>query len=148
MAIERVNVRVYGLLVHNGHVLVADELIRGRRITKFPGGGLEPGEGTRTTLFREIGEELDVDALDIQHYYTTDYFQISAFDATQQIISIYYTFNVADPTALRTSTKPFDFKQDVRNEESFRWLDLSKATIEDATLPIDRVVLGMLIAKR
>ena len=146
MTIERVNIRVYGLLVQNGHVLVADELIRGRPITKFPGGGLEPGEGTRTTLFREIGEELDVDALDIQHYYTTDYFQISAFDPTHQIISIYYTFNVADPRAIRTSTKPYDFKQNVQNEESFRWLDLSTARIEDATLPIDQVVLGMLIA--
>ena len=40
-------IRVYGLLLHGGAVLVADELIKGRRITKFPGGGLEYGEGLK-----------------------------------------------------------------------------------------------------
>jgi hypothetical protein len=31
-------IRVYGLLLHEGRVLVSDEFIKGRRITKFPGG--------------------------------------------------------------------------------------------------------------
>jgi hypothetical protein len=47
-------IRVYGLLIHNGFMLVSDELIRGHRITKFPGGGLEFGEGTKDCLIREI----------------------------------------------------------------------------------------------
>lgn len=141
------NIRVYGLLLSEGRVLVADELIKGHRITKFPGGGLEFGEGTKEGLQREIREEIGVEAFGLEHFYTTDFFQMSAFREGQQIISIYYTFQVADPGGIRVSTVPFDFKQSERDEESFRWLDLSTARAEDATLPIDRVVLGMLKAR-
>lgn len=45
------------------------------------------------------------------------------------------------------SALKFDFKQSEKDEESFRWLDLSQAKVEDATLPIDRVVLGLLIER-
>jgi 8-oxo-dGTP diphosphatase len=41
-------IRVYGILLNtNKQVLVSDEHIRGNYYTKFPGGGLELGEGTR-----------------------------------------------------------------------------------------------------
>lgn len=148
MTITRFNIRVYGLLVHEGRVLVADELIKGHRITKFPGGGMEFGEGAKDCLVREIREEIGVDAFDVEHFYTTDFFQESAFRPGDQIISIYYTFRVADPAAIATSAVPFALEQEVHDEESFRWLDLSHAKPEDATLPIDRVVLAMLIARR
>lgn len=147
MTISRFNIRVYGLLLHEGRVLVADELIKGHRITKFPGGGMEFGEGAKDCLVREIREEIGLDAFDVEHFYTTDFFQESAFRPGDQIISIYYTFRVADPAAIPVSAVPFDFKQEAHDEESFRWLDLSDARPEDATLPIDRVVLAMLIGK-
>ena len=52
------NIRVYGILVNDqDQVLVADEYIRGGYYTKFPGGGLEFGEGTRDWLKREFKEE-------------------------------------------------------------------------------------------
>ena len=55
------NVRVYGILKDsNNHVLVSDELIRGEYFTKFPGGGLEFGEGTRDCLKREFKEETNL----------------------------------------------------------------------------------------
>jgi 8-oxo-dGTP pyrophosphatase MutT (NUDIX family) len=74
------NVRVYGILLgENGQVLVTDELIRGAYITKFPGGGLEFGEGTRDCLKREFKEEMDLDVEVGDHLYTTDFFQMSAF---------------------------------------------------------------------
>ena len=50
-------IRVYGLLVEDGRVLVSDEVIRGRHITKFPGGGMEFGEGPLDALVREIRAE-------------------------------------------------------------------------------------------
>ncbi len=138
------NVRVYGLLLHEGSVLVADELIKGHRITKFPGGGLEFGEGPKDCLIREIREEVGVEAFDLEHFYTTDFFQMSAFRPDQQVISIYYTFRVADPLAIAVSTVPFAFKQQVADEESFRWLDPRTAPEEAITLPIDRVVWRLL----
>lgn len=54
--------RAYGLLLDQGRVLVSDELIRGQRITKFPGGGLEYGEGLKDCLVREVREELGAEA--------------------------------------------------------------------------------------
>ncbi len=149
------NIRVYGLLVHDGRLLVADELINvpgligtaAVRITKFPGGGLEFGEGLKDCLIREVREEIGVEAFDLVHFYTTDFFQESAFRAGQQIISIYYTFRVANALALKVSAVPFNFKQQMEDEESFRWLDLATASGEEVTLPIDRVVLELLLKR-
>ena len=82
--------RVYGLLIHNGRILVSDELIKGQRITKFPGGGLEFGEGLKDCLIREIREEIGVEAFDPVLFYTTDFFQQSAFHSTpMQVVSVY-----------------------------------------------------------
>src|ERR1041384_413000 len=86
---SRFNVRVYGIWIEDGHLLVNEELIRGRRVIKLPGGGLELGEGTIDGLKREWMEELGLDINVFQHYYTTDFFQQSAFDDSQ-VISIYY----------------------------------------------------------
>ena len=84
-------IRVYGILINeNKQVLVSDEYIRGNYYTKFPGGGLEFGEGTRDCLKREFKEEMDLDVEIGDHLYTTDFFQMSAFRPDQQIISIYY----------------------------------------------------------
>ena len=72
------NIRVYGILLDkNKRVLISDEFIRGNYFTKFPGGGLEFGEGTRDCLKREFKEETGLDVEIKEHIYTTDFFQIS-----------------------------------------------------------------------
>ncbi|MBL7745933.1 MAG: NUDIX domain-containing protein, partial [Chitinophagaceae bacterium] len=82
------NIRVYGILLNDQkQVLVSDELIRGMYITKFPGGGLEFGEGTRSCLQREFMEEMNLRVDVAEHIYTTDYFQMSAFNPEHQIVS-------------------------------------------------------------
>src|SRR5918912_59160 len=92
------NLRVYGILRgENNRVLVSDEYIRGGLYTKFPGGGLEFGEGTRDCLKREFKEEMDLEIKVGDHIYTTDYFQISAFNPNHQIISIYYFAHPLEP---------------------------------------------------
>jgi 8-oxo-dGTP pyrophosphatase MutT (NUDIX family) len=99
------NVRVYGVLMDKEkRVLLSDEFIRGAYITKFPGGGLELGEGTRDCLKREFAEETGLEVTIGEHVYTTDFFQISAFNNTHQIISIYYFVHTAEPVALSTKT--------------------------------------------
>ena len=81
LGIESYTVRVYGILIDaNNRVLLSDEFIRGDYFTKFPGGGLELGEGTRECLKREFKEETGLDVTIGEHIYTTDYFQISAFN--------------------------------------------------------------------
>lgn len=138
-------IRVYGLLIHKGHVLVSDEMIKGQRITKFPGGGLEYGEGLKDCLIREIREEIGVEAQDLQHSYTTDFFQQSAFHSTpMQVVSVYYTFRVADPGAIPVVQIPFTGLVGPGDQEVFRWLRIDTGRPEDLSLPIDRVVWGML----
>ena len=146
------NIRVYGILIgDNKQVLVSDEYIRGEYYTKFPGGGLEFGEGTRDCLKREFKEEMDLEVRVGDHIYTTDYFQMSAFNPEQQIISIYYYAHALEPIKAPLRQKPFDFDEQQlavykeRGEtETFRfidWNDFSEATV---SLPIDKIVAGML----
>jgi len=138
-------IRVYGLLIHEGRLLVADELIKGRRITKFPGGGLEVGEGLKDCLIREIREEIGIEAFDVLHFYTTDFFQQSAFhDTPMQVVSVYYTFRVADPASIPVVLDPFTGISGPGDQEVFRWLPLEASKEEDLSLPIDRHVWRML----
>ena len=60
MSHERFNIRVYGVLQRGGKVLVSHERIAGRVHAKFPGGGLEFGEGPKDAVVREFMEELGI----------------------------------------------------------------------------------------
>src|ERR1700741_4872876 len=104
------NLRVYGILVDERRgVLVSDEYIRGNYYTKFPGGGLEFGEGTRDCLKREFKEEMGLEVAVGEHIYTTDYYQVSAFNPSQQIISIYYFVKALETIKTPLRNKVFDF---------------------------------------
>ncbi|OYW79193.1 MAG: NUDIX hydrolase [Sphingobacteriia bacterium 32-37-4] len=144
------NVRVYGLLIDQyQRLLVTDEFIRGSYITKLPGGGLEFGEGTRECLQREFIEETGIEVKVGAHFYTTDFFQISAFNHKDQIISISYLVHASDTTKIKTSDIAFNFtKEQVAdpNSESevFRWIPLNELTPDSVTLPIDKVVIQLL----
>lgn len=146
------NIRIYGIL-RNEHkqILVSDEYIRGGLYTKFPGGGLEFGEGTRDCLKRELKEELGIESEIGDHIYTTDYFQMSAFRPTDQIISIYYFAKQLEELKVPLRTKPFDFDEnqmDIYNKtgetETFRWIDWDDFSDEIVTLPIDKIVARMI----
>ena len=96
------NVRVYGLLIHNNQILIVKEPIKNNQVIKFPGGGLEFGEGTIDGLKREFKEELGVDITGITHFYTTDFFVQSFLNPEHQVISIYYLVQ-ANPEELNFS---------------------------------------------
>lgn len=69
-------IRVYGILINeNKEVLLSDEYYKGVKITKFPGGGLNYGEGTIDCLKREALEEFGQPIEVIEHFYTTDFFK-------------------------------------------------------------------------
>jgi 8-oxo-dGTP pyrophosphatase MutT (NUDIX family) len=144
------NVRVYGLLIDQyQRLLVTDEFIRGSYITKLPGGGLEFGEGTRDCLQREFMEEIGIQVKVGAHFYTTDFFQISAFNHKDQIISIYYLVHTADTTKIKTSDIPFNFNKDQiadpnGESEVFRWIPIRDLSEDSVTLPIDKVVIQLL----
>ena len=92
--INRFTIRVYGLLINEqNQVLLVHERMPEIEFTKFPGGGLEFGEGTADCLIREFKEETGLDVQVKRHLYTTDFFQQSAFRKTDQLIAIYYLLN-------------------------------------------------------
>jgi 8-oxo-dGTP diphosphatase len=145
---HRFNIRVYGILINGQRqVLVSDELIRGSYITKFPGGGLEFGEGTRDCLRREFMEEMNLSVETGSHIYTTDYFQMSAFNPEHQIISIYYTAKALEEIKVPLRDKPFDFDEqqmkvyeEKKETETFRFISWDDFSAEHLTLPIDKIV--------
>ena len=149
---HRFNLRVYGILINDKkQILVADEYIRGGLYTKFPGGGLEFGEGTRDCLKRELKEELGIEAEIGDHIYTTDYFQMSAFRPDDQIISIYYFAKQLEEFKVLLRIKPFDFddkQMEIYNNtgqaETFRLIEWNDFSEEIVTLPIDKIVARMI----
>ena len=147
------NVRVYGILIdEKNRLLVSDEFIRGNYFTKLPGGGLEIGEGTRDCLKREFMEETGQEVEIGEHIYTTDFFQISAFNNKDQIISIYYAVKSLVPINIEGKYKPFDFSPDQTanpngESEVFRWIEWNQVTENDMSLPIDKVVIKLLKQK-
>jgi len=54
------NLRVYGLLVRDTEVLISEEIVGGKEILKFPGGGVEPNETPEQALKREFMEECNL----------------------------------------------------------------------------------------
>jgi len=147
------NIRVYGIVItDNKQVLVSDEFIRGAYITKFPGGGLELGEGTRDCLKREMKEEMNLEVEIGDHIYTTDYFQMSAFNPAHQIISIYYFVKPLEPFTVNFKQKLFDFEphqiaDPMGESEVFRLVDWADFSEDAVTLPIDKVVAKLLKEK-
>lgn len=138
------NVRVYGLLINDhNEVLISDEKEYGTLFSKFPGGGLEYGEGLIDGLKREFMEECNMDIEVIKHYYTTDYF-VKALFVEGQLISIYYIVKNVQPINLIIKQKAFDFDGDVEPLQAFRWVKLSEITPDDVTFPIDKHVVELL----
>ena len=138
------NIRVYGLLINEkNEVLVTDEYRFGKEMTKFPGGGMQFGEGTIECLLREFKEELNCEIEVLKHFYTTDFFQQSAFNKEHQLISVYYFVKNVSPISSRISTLKYDF-QKTEGAQSFRRISLSELSEDDFTFPIDKKVAGML----
>ena len=145
--IDRFNIRVYGLVINKmKEVLIADEFVLNRKMTKFPGGGLEFGEGPADCIKREAMEEFGQEIEIKQHFYTTEFFQKSLFSANHQLISIYYIIDFTEPVRFKISEKPFDFE--LKNGAiSFRWEKIEKLSIEDLSFPVDQHVLSLLKKK-
>ncbi len=128
------NVRIYGICIKNACILINEELIKGIKIIKLPGGGLHYGEGAIDCLKREWREELDMEIDIKEHFYTTDFFQVFAYD-NSQIISIYYIVNANMPNVIINK---------LENERTF-WLPLELLTVSTFTLPIDKHVAQLII---
>ncbi len=143
---NKFRIGVYGVLMQNNALLVSDELVMNKAITKLPGGGLEFGEGTLEGLEREFYEELNIKVEVLDHFYTTDFYVPSAFDPSFQVISIYYLVSTPNTIDHHISKEAHEYKK-TGKKQSFRWIPIAQLKESDLTLVIDRKVAAMIAEK-
>ena len=132
---KRFNIRVYGIVVYKGKILLSHENYHDREFTKFPGGGLEWGESTHECLVREFKEELNIDVEPGFLFHVTESFQQSKFYPEDQVLGIYFLVNSNEFEKItigkRKSTNP-------DKGETFEWVNLGDFDPETLTFPTDR----------
>ncbi len=134
---KRFVIRVYGLIHHHwNEVLVAEEFHFDTFMRKFPGGGLEFGEGPAECLYREMQEELNLllPVGDLLH--TTRVFIQSAFNPDHQVLGIYYLVEASDEAVVKYRDS---YLLPSRNgEEQFKWVSPEEVNAHDFTFPADQ----------
>ena len=140
-------IRVYGLLIHRGKILLSRENIYGDIYTKFPGGGLEFGEGILDCLHREFMEEVEIKLSKTKHFYTTEDYIPSAFHSPpKQVICIYYLVETDDTSVIKTgnpnSTQTLNKDQD----QILYWSAIEDLNRQGIELPADKSVIKMLLS--
>jgi ADP-ribose pyrophosphatase YjhB (NUDIX family) len=135
--IKSFNLRVYALIIERDSILVSRELIGGRYLYKFPGGGLQYGEGLIEGLQRESMEEMNQNLKNIKHFYTTDFFQQSQFDSKDQLIAIYYK-------AKLTSKINNKLKVPIKDFPVFEWKKITDFSDKELHFPTDKFVFNLL----
>ncbi len=133
-------IRVYGIYIKEGNVLLSSEKTPNREMLKFPGGGLEFGEGTIDCLKREMMEEFNLAVEVNSHFYTTDFFVSSAFHTDTQVMSIYYLMEVLLPEIPIGKI----FKEE-NSEQFLLWQPLQGWKPDSLSFPIDQKVSRLLI---
>lgn len=150
------NVRVYGILLNTSaldrwpsdcQVLLIHERIKGKDLTKFPGGGVETGEAPEDALVRELVEEASLDVELGPFIYTSKKFHRSYF-RPQQLISLYWRILPKNPKLdlLNIELKPSKSLQD-GSRIRFQWHVLKDLNAGDLSHPLDREVLEELKAR-
>ncbi|GAB4205670.1 MAG: hypothetical protein Fur0023_14770 [Bacteroidia bacterium] len=127
---------VYGLLLQNKQLLIAKENIKGQEVIKFPGGGLQLGEGIRDAIQREFQEELNIQIEITQHIYINDFYVQSAIDSNYQVIAVYY---------LIKSDVILPAQAFIRNHILFDWMNLDETNTSLLTFETDKRAFAELL---
>lgn len=143
--LDKFNVRVYGIIVHSGRILVSHERFRGESFTKFPGGGVQLGEGVLDALIREFKEELNIEITPSFLFHVTESLQVSRFYSEDQVIAIYYIVTSDEVDSIDISKR----KEEVEEKgEAFEWVELTKFKKEMLSFESDREAASKLLDKK
>lgn len=135
--IDKINVRVYAAVLKNRCVLALQEEYAGQQLLKFPGGGLEFGEGILDCLHREFEEELNLKIENLMHFYTQEEFLVSRFRPNEQLLTIYYIAEIVDVDDLIIRDACI---------EKIEWVSLDSEE-NPFPLPVDMIVFDLLKQK-
>jgi 8-oxo-dGTP diphosphatase len=132
------NLRVYGLIINEKReILLSDECRFGHFFTKFPGGGVEKGEGVIDALHREFREELNLEIEQATPFYYNDFYQESAFRKEDQIVSFYYLVK-CDNSKIMVENYEIPFQEETEKQ---RWISIADLSPNNLTFPIDKIVV-------
>jgi 8-oxo-dGTP diphosphatase len=135
------NLRVYGLVINDkNEILLSDECRFGHFFTKFPGGGVEKGEGIVDALHREFQEEMNLEIKDATPFYYNDFYQESAFRKEDQVVSFYYLVQ-CETSKIVVEDYEIPFQEETEKQ---RWISVAALSANDLTFPIDKVVVDKL----
>jgi 8-oxo-dGTP pyrophosphatase MutT (NUDIX family) len=130
------NIRVYALIVKNNRLLISEEQHGAFFLRKFPGGGLQFGEGVLQALHRELKEELDADVDSASLLCITEDFVVSFLNNKQQVIGVHYLVDLKQ-----------DYSDEFLNNNhlelenghiQFKWVLIDSLVAEDFTSPVDK----------
>ena len=149
---DRFNVRAYFFLLRTSRgddkrpgaleVLLSDERIAGKLCTKWPGGGVEFGEGPMDCVRREAEEELGQSISVERLIHATGDFVRSAWRPREQVLCQYYLASLVGEARFRVAVAPFDLAPGA--DQSFRWVPLDDLLPEALTFATDRSALEAL----
>jgi len=89
-----------------------------------------------------------------EHIYTTDFYQQSAFNPDHQILSVYYRVEPLEAISAPLRDTPFAFDKaqmlvydQMGSVETFRFVNSAEFSADTVTLPIDKIVAGIIREK-
>ncbi len=131
-------IRVYGVLIHEDKLLVAEEKWFDMYMLKLPGGGLEYGESPQDCLKREFMEECNIALADAELYYIPKKFIPARFYENIQVVPLYYRVSSIEIAKIR-STNKFSSEETMKNGDiNLIWVDTHDIDNTFFSFPGDR----------
>lgn len=123
-------------------MLVSHESGGGLNFTKFPGGGVEYGEGLADALLREFHEETGLKIIGHQLHHINENLIASAFNPEEQLIAVYYSVQTSG------TIDKYAFEEEKWGKPYFvklEWIPLSDVKPELFRWPADKQAVEKLL---